>query len=399
MFIDIFIHDTLKENISVLRKARFLVFYSIIGSAMSVCMGIYNLFANEVNTNTILLFTTIFFSTGILYTIKRHGLILFPAIIICVAIWALSVSSAWNSGGIYSMDLHPLFMCIVSAYIFSGRKHALIWLFIVACTFLFFYLLDLFQYRDYEADLKILNPQTQYVKRLFFALNTGILIIFYEYNMTTQTELLEQSKSLEQIRQQLAKDFHDEIGNKLSAIALHTHVVLHKQLTSEEYKKTMEKIGALSRQLYESSRDFIWSIDTKNDELSALYYYIKDFGEEYFELLNIKFYAQHFPHNIPVLKFSNYCNRQIIMIFKEAMTNAARHSQCKKVTFIMSISEKEILFKLIDDGIGFYNIELNKGRGLQNMMHRADNIHAHLEINPMSRAGTEITLILNKQNV
>jgi hypothetical protein len=53
------------------------------------------------------------------------------------------------------------------------------------------------------------------------------------------------------------------------------------------------KVENSAKYLYNGTRDFIWSIDPVNDELSKLFIHIRDFGEKLFEEKDIGFRANN----------------------------------------------------------------------------------------------------------
>jgi signal transduction histidine kinase len=73
----------------------------------------------------------------------------------------------------------------------------------------------------------------------------------------------------------------------------------------------------------------LFSLRTNSDHVEELFAYLADFGIEFFQELEIEFDVESEITQNDRLPY--YWNRQIIMILKEAMTNAARHSKAKKV--------------------------------------------------------------------
>jgi signal transduction histidine kinase len=107
---------------------------------------------------------------------------------------------------------------------------------------------------------------------------------------------IENDFKLAQIREQIARDFHDEMGNKLASITLNSNVL--KTLIVDGDAKVLETVRRIeknSTSLYHNSRDFIWSINSKSDNLLELFAYIKDFAEEllYTSDCNLKVDAQN----------------------------------------------------------------------------------------------------------
>ncbi len=83
------------------------------------------------------------------------------------------------------------------------------------------------------------------------------------------------------------------------------------------------------------------------------------------------------------------------LIFKEAMNNAAKYSNCTTVWVDDKIERQRLLLRIKDDGIGFdqtLRTHALGGNGLFNMKKRAMDMKAILAIRSTVGEGTEIEL-------
>ena len=392
--IDPYIHVSLKKDAVTYRRARFIIIQMVIGSFLAVAMGIYNVCFKGVDVNTLILLGTLLASIFLILLVKGRGYIKLPAFILCFTIWAASVTSAYKNGGIYSLDLTTILNCIATAYIFSGRKIAWRWFAFVLLTFVVFYLLEVNHVRNFYSEIESSTHEGFYMKKFMALLHTTILVIFFEYTMREQTREIMEKNNMEKVRQQIAKDFHDEMGNKLAAITLNSNLLAMSPQVDERTKEVLGKIERNPKILYQSSRDFIWAIDTKSDDLAEIFDYLKDFGEDFFQSLNISFYTSTFPQELPHLILPPYYGRHIIMLFKEAMTNSAKYSKCTRVDFSVDYREGLLQIEVKDNGEGFEMESVKKGRGLNNMEHRSKQLSGDLLINAVKNKGTQICLKL-----
>ncbi len=203
----------------------------------------------------------------------------------------------------------------------------------------------------------------------------------------TQREKAE--KELETVRDNISKDFHDDLGNRLARITSLSDLIL--TTSSKRDKKNVlsaiKKIKEDSDVLYNGTRDFMFSLKAKSDYTEELFTYLSDFGEEFFQSLDIDFFVtKKMDRNV---KLPYYWNRQIIMIFKEAMTNIAKHSKATTVDLEMSLEYKDLSISLRDDGHGFNMEELKRKNGLLNMTARARKINSTLHFTS-GKNGTNI---------
>jgi signal transduction histidine kinase/ligand-binding sensor domain-containing protein len=200
------------------------------------------------------------------------------------------------------------------------------------------------------------------------------------------------AKEQETLRKEIARDFHDEMGNQLTRIINYVSLL---KLSANGNGNTnghdlYTKVEDSAKYLYTGTRDFIWSIDPGNDELSKLFIHIRDFGEKLFEEKNINFRA--FNDVKDKVKLPYGFSREANLIFKEAMTNAFKYSTASNVTLSMSRKEDEFEMSFEDDGIGFSTGEVQKSNGLKNIRERADRIRGILRIHSGKNQGTKIVL-------
>lgn len=228
----------------------------------------------------------------------------------------------------------------------------------------------------------------------------GIFILgikfFNDYRIRKQVNkllMVERIRTEEQhnVRKRMARDFHDNMGNQLASITVYVNLISMKlKDSSQDVRDLLENIEKHSKSLFTGTKDFIWSIDPESDEIHELFTYIKDFGEELYLDTHIKFYSSIL-EEIPEQKnLPSGWSRQIVLIFKEAMTNALKHSGGDKVFFTMSKVDGVFQIKLKDNGSAKPELRGTKGKGLKNMSDRANQIGAELSISDAD--GYEVVL-------
>jgi len=197
----------------------------------------------------------------------------------------------------------------------------------------------------------------------------------------------------EHLRKEIARDFHDEMGNQLTRII--NYISVMKLSKNGHAVDLYNKVEESAKYLYSGTRDFIWSIDPQNDELSRLFIHIRDFGEKLFEEKEIQFRAYNeIKESIRVpYGFSREAN----LIMKEAMTNVFNHAEAKNVAFILRQNQDQFEMVLEDDGKGFSISEVAHLNGIKNMRIRAERIRAVLRIQSSnSQQGTNVCLAFAK---
>lgn len=200
---------------------------------------------------------------------------------------------------------------------------------------------------------------------------------------------------LARLRNQIAQDIHDEIGSGLTKISLNAQVTARMAtLSAEEYREKLSKIDTDARKLGGQMREVVFAINPDYDNFDDLQAYFKEYAREFWVESDIEpiFLFEKNEVN-PVV--SPKIKRQLLLIFKEALNNIAKHAHAKRVNISFKLDENEQYhLKIEDDGMG---IELDSpkiySKGLSGMKQRADDINAIFTINSDAGKGTSISVI------
>jgi ligand-binding sensor domain-containing protein/signal transduction histidine kinase len=204
---------------------------------------------------------------------------------------------------------------------------------------------------------------------------------------------------LEKVRTRIATDLHDDLGSSLSRMAILSEVV-RRQVgsTAQDSLPVLTEIADSARGLMGSMRDIVWAIDPRRDDLSSLVSRIRQFASDVFEAKYIKWVFQ-VPSETAKVKLDPELRRHLFLIFKEAITNIARHSACASASLSIAIENRKLKAKISDDGRGFTLAPVepsstngSEGRGLNNMRGRAAQLGGSLLIHSSPGLGTTLEL-------
>jgi signal transduction histidine kinase len=87
--------------------------------------------------------------------------------------------------------------------------------------------------------------------------------------------------------------------------------------------------------------------------------------------------------------------RNIYLIFKEAVNNAAKYAEATQVELFLAVKNSLLIMKIKDNGKGFdpdTTTSASGGNGLQNMRQRAADIGGKVEILSNAGEGTSVEL-------
>lgn len=253
---------------------------------------------------------------------------------------------------------------------------------------------------DFEIQAPLYNRWWAYVLYLLFSLFLLTIFIKKLLNYTRQKTILEQQKieqtrkkMEEDLRSQVAADFHDELGTQITRISLFSEILKNDLIhISDSAKNYLEKISQNADNLYSETRDFIWQLDPKNDTLMDFVSRIKSFADDLLEETKINFEIIIRITNAEEIILPMEMRRNLVRIFKEAIHNSFKYSKCESIIFELRKENNELIFSMSDDGIGFDSTKASGGNGLNNMQSRAKKINGRLNINSSKERGTKINL-------
>jgi len=240
--------------------------------------------------------------------------------------------------------------------------------------------------------------------RLIFIISLillGIVVQTYLHKRKLRSiKVMERIKREEKqkIRQQTAEDFHDDLGNKLTRITVLSDILTAKLDKSEtEQKKLVGQIKQNAEALYNGTKDILWALDPKSDNLYEILTHIKLFGIEFFHDTQISFEVDDIDISLSKIKLPlEYC-RNMTMIYKELLNNVLKHSGASRIHLsIGAIKNNEMSILLIDNGKGFNTESVGGGHGIKNIRNRAARIGGEVTIQSQEGVGTTVILKLKK---
>jgi signal transduction histidine kinase len=193
-----------------------------------------------------------------------------------------------------------------------------------------------------------------------------------------------------QRRAELAANLHDEVG------ALLTRVTMLAEVLREHYRPApadgagrFDALNALDRLVYNSRaavqtmRDVVWGIDSEADSCAALLDRMRDHLDQTAAAAGLVAVFDH--AGLPVeLMLSASVRQNLYLIFKEAVTNTARHARgATEICVHLHHRQGRLVLEVADNGQRSGSGSPHpRGMGLRSMAHRAQVLGASLHTGP-----------------
>lgn len=153
----------------------------------------------------------------------------------------------------------------------------------------------------------------------------------------------------------------------------------------------MKKIKERSSAIMESVSDIVWAINPQNDTTEQMIFRMKEFTAEILEPLSIN-YSFKEEGDLASLKLNIKKRKDLYLLFKEAINNAAKYSHCNNLTIQLKREGDSLHLSVKDDGAGFNVQEIKNGNGLRNMRDQAAAMGAKINIDTAIGKGTGIVV-------
>ncbi|MBN8701978.1 MAG: hypothetical protein J0M08_02875 [Bacteroidetes bacterium] len=388
--VDYFLHPKLKADKSTHEKSRIYVLAFVIIFGMGFLYSAFYLVQQIViGTKAFHNYLGLSLSIAGLLIIKKTGntkLALFIGSI--VGLYLVS-SSVFISDGINSNDVLWYIVLAAASFMFIGIREGALMTLASFISITIFYIVETFNWIEFDGDSISMSLEYRYFN-LLLILGVLSLMVYVLVSGNNKLQQLLQLAKEQKVREEIARDFHDQIGNKLASLR---HLAALTTLNKSEIEKAeiISKIDRNAKEVYDNFKDFIWTKDPKSDQLQELFMYLRDFADDYLKYSNINLFVHSEPEVLPNIELPPNWSKQIVPLLKEAITNVYKHAKAKNIYFTFSTQAKTLEIRLKDDGKGIINTErFSTGKGIKNMKYRADQLGANISFNNILPTGTEI---------
>jgi signal transduction histidine kinase len=198
-------------------------------------------------------------------------------------------------------------------------------------------------------------------------------------------------REMEALRQRIARDLHDEIGSSLGSIALITQDILASNGDEAQTHDDLIEIKHIADETVSAMRDITRLIQSDrygSDDLATL------LRETAARLLRTIPHTLTLEAAAPARKLPVERQRDLILMFKEALHNITRHAAATAVDIRLVQSNTRVSVTLHDNGRGFDPAAATEGMGLTNLQRRAAKHGGSVRIDSTPEQGTTLTITL-----
>ncbi len=242
-------------------------------------------------------------------------------------------------------------------------------------------------------DRKLKDSETT---RNFLLAGVGALLLmgYFLFNRYQLKRKIQQQQALLAVRENIAKDLHDEIGSTLTSIKILSEVS-EKNIHTDQVKTSgfIKKIAEQSAAAQQGISDIVWAVKPENDKLENMVIRMREYVAQTLESKNIQTVIQ-IDEEVLHQRLNMNQRRDFFLIFKEAVNNIAKYAEASLVTIQLEGRDQGLGMKVSDNGKGFDANMIRSSSGLKNMQTRAEALQGKLGIRSGPGQGTVIDLYL-----
>jgi len=198
-------------------------------------------------------------------------------------------------------------------------------------------------------------------------------------------------RQLRKVRTRIGRDLHDDIGSNLTRIAVLCEALREQSTAGDAATEArLTSIGRISRESIAAMSDIIWAINPQQECLTDLVRRMREHAEEVFAERGIALSFSAPDQGELQLRLDMDLRREVLLIFKEAITNTARHACCSRVAVSLRLDSEFLHLEVTDDGIGFEPSDAPGGNGVPSMRRRAARLSGRCGVRTAPGRGTSI---------
>jgi signal transduction histidine kinase len=199
-------------------------------------------------------------------------------------------------------------------------------------------------------------------------------------------------REIERLRIQIATDLHDDVGARLTKVAMVTEFVDRETTADNRSKPHIQNIARTTREVIQAMDEIVWTINPKNDTLDNLANYIFQYAQDYFQNTGVRC-RMDLPARLPDYPLPTEERHNLFMAVKEALNNVLKHAGATEVRIGLAVEDSRLSISIMDNGRGFAANQVNGGgNGLSNMKQRLQRIGGTMVLESEPGRGTRIRM-------
>lgn len=218
----------------------------------------------------------------------------------------------------------------------------------------------------------------------------------FDLEIDSRIEQLEIEQSLVAERERIGRELHDGAIQQIYTAGLIVDSARRKVEEADPIAQKLDRAVIVLNQAITGLRAYMKELRQEPIPVSLIQGLEQQADDPRFKSLMDVYLSSELP---PDLDLDPVQATHVLAITAEALSNAARHAQARKVDIEADVENGRLLINIRDDGRGIQKQETSSGYGLRNMRDRARLLGGELSIESEPGQGTQITLSVPLEEV
>lgn len=211
------------------------------------------------------------------------------------------------------------------------------------------------------------------------------------------TRLAVQSKGQELLhreRARIARDIHDELGARLTELALQGEVIQTELPKGSGVAPKLEALCEKARAVSGAMDEVVWMLNSRRDTLPDFANYACKYAQRFLASSPVRCRLD-VDANLPALVFELPIRRNLILAVKEALNNAVKYSEATELFLRIHRQGQNLSVVVEDNGKGFDLDLANPQRnGLHNMEGHMNEVGGKCKITTKADTGCRVEFLV-----
>ncbi len=200
------------------------------------------------------------------------------------------------------------------------------------------------------------------------------------FELQTALQQIETQKRLQEQRESISRDLHDNIGAQLTfIISSVNNIGFAFKNSDEKILRKLKSVADFTKSTIVELRDTIWAMNESHISFDQLKLRILNFVEKASEMSQVEF-TFSIDEDLNARTFTAIQGMNVYRIIQEAINNSLKYAEAKSISVSVYQDETQLTICISDDGRGFDREEITLGNGLLNIEKRARELSGTFEI-------------------
>lgn len=211
--------------------------------------------------------------------------------------------------------------------------------------------------------------------------------------LTLQLHELKRLHTLDEERARIARDMHDVVGSRLTQLSVMHDIFSREHPLSPAALTSLARLSGTAREAIAALDEVVWTVNPRNDSLANVADYLCHCASEYLRPLDIRCH-QDVPLEWEIRQVQAQTRHEILLAFKEALQNVAKHSGATEVLLTLRYEHNVFRILLEDNGCGLPpDIQGLEKNGVTNMEARMASIGGTCRLSAREEGGGTAVLM------